>query len=153
MNKSESIEVVNKRYTHPRNIIAAFTEKLAHQTDFQGIGAAFGQDIISIGAEDDPSGTDGEVTEFAVPPEVVQIELGDTIDSFNPGDTIEETLSGSSGVYFTTYDFDFLRGVWFDGVLALYNEHWTLSGTNAIIPNVTLADDTIVIGRYVIGEL
>jgi len=66
------------------------------------------------------------------------------------GTLVEETLSRSGGAFLPTFDVDFYQRVWFDGLLALPIEHWTLSGS-AIIANTPLTAGTEVIGRYFVG--
>lgn len=149
MKKNQTIEIVNRKYTNPRNIIAAFTEKLSQQSVLEGVGGPFGLDIADVtdDADSDDLGT-------SVPSEPVSsAEEEVSIDSIEEGSTFEEELVLSGGLYYTSLPFEFFKNVWFDGLLAIYNEHWTISGTQAIVTNIPLLDGTEVIARYVVGTI
>jgi hypothetical protein len=140
MNKTDNIEVVNGRYIHPRNLIAEVDDKLAHINDFNDISADF-----------DPVGSNTDESDFALPPDLQLVESGTTIDSYDEGTTVEEVLFEQDGVYLTSIGFEFFRYVWFDGLIAFPVQHWTLSGSDGLVPNVSLHSDTKVYGRYVVG--
>lgn len=150
MNKFNIIEVVNRKFTHPRNIISAFTDKLMHQRGFGGPGIASGDDI---GPDFDPSQDGGsEDLEFSVPPEPLTNVDGDwSVDSIETGTIVEEELTVNGASYMTSLPFEFFRAVWYDGLLANYSEHFTLSGSFELIPNTQLLSGTEVIGQYVVG--
>lgn len=146
MNKTNLIEIVNRKYLHPRNIIAAFTEILAHQPTFTGIGFEFGLDVDSPFSFDPGAGSGQDVT-LAMPPQIHAVD-----DGTPTGTTVEEQLTlTATDTYITTEPYVFFRYVWFDGILALSNVHWSASGSNAIITNASLISGTQVIGQYVIG--
>jgi hypothetical protein len=146
MNKLKLVEFVNRRYLHPRNVIAAFTEKLSHQPTFDGVGVEFGLSIASP-TQFDPAGSSGEQAGFAIPPEIIPLDAGPAV-----GDTVEEFLTPfSESVYTTTLPFDFFHYVWFDGLLTFPTIHWTTSGSNAILPNANLLSGTQVLAQYVVG--
>lgn len=147
-NKFDTVEIVNRRYLNPRNVIAALTDKLDHQNDFQGVGLALG---LNITDDLDPTGVDGGDIERAVPPEPILLVGDEVADDIQIGSTVEEMLTESSGAYFTTLPFAFFRGVWFDGLMARATEHWTVSGTDRLTPNSPLLSGTEVYGRYVVG--
>lgn len=77
--------------------------------------------------------------------------LAPTLDEFEECDLIEEQLTEVAGAYFTSLPFNFFRNVWYDGLLANYIEHYTLSGNDRLIPNVELLAGTEVIAQYVVG--
>lgn len=149
MNKIKTIEIVNRKYIDPRNVIWALTEKLTHQSTFEGVGVEFGLDIHSS-TDFDPAGVNGDLS-TSIPAEIHTIDEDTTEDSLVVGMTVEEELTAVDNVYFTSLPSDFFRSVWFDGLLALPGIHWVSSGSSNIIPFGTLISGTQVIAQYVVG--
>jgi len=141
MNKTDVVDVTTRRYVNPQNILSVLTDKLNQQS--------FGP---TDEEEDfDPSGVEGGDIARSVPAETISPEADWTPDSIETGITVEETLTRNANSFFTSQPFLFFRDVWFDGIIAFPQEHWTLSGSDQLIPNVTLISGTEVIGKYVIG--
>lgn len=149
-NKTREVEVVNRRYYHPRNIIFALTEKLTHQKVFEGGGGFLGLGVSDPTGSFDPTGTDGEI-QTSGPPEIIPVDEDTDIEFVQPGMVLEERLGEDVGFFVTTYPVDYFYKVWFDDVLAFPTIHWVVSGSNALIPNDQLISGTIVIGQYVVG--
>lgn len=145
MKKLNFVEIVNRKYLHPRNIIAAFTDKLTHQQGF-GEGLSTNMDIGSSTGFD-PAG-ESDQSGFAIPPVIYNVIDGEGI---GPGITVEEQLTLTDGVYMTSLPFDFMRNVWFDGLLALPTVHWTVSGSDGIVTYIPLISGSQVIAQYVVG--
>lgn len=143
MNRNKTITIVNRGYVHPRSIIGVFDRRLTQLQFDQG---AF-DDVTNPGFDSE------EIGGHAIPPNVTLVSQisGTTTDTVAIGNTVEETLDEQDGMYFTTFPVNFFRKVWYDGIMANYLEQWTLSGTNALVPNYPLIDGTEVIGRYVIA--
>lgn len=139
--------------TSPRQFAHAITRALQKKTQdaFGGVPSTGvnANDLISGFPSNlsDPSGESGDVA-YALPAEVHQADD----DLLREGDTIFEVLTLSSAVYVASHPVDFFREVWFDGLAAERNDHYTLANSGeAIAPIETLASGTSVTAKYVLA--
>ncbi len=101
-------------------------------------------------SNDSSSGTIDSDSERAVPPDIIDVLDVSSIDDIPEGSTFEEILQEVSGSYMTTYPLEFFRDVWYDGLMAVPYEHWTIPDSDTLLPNSALISGTQVEVKYVV---
>jgi hypothetical protein len=73
-----------------------------------------------------------------------------TADSVGSGQTLYERLTLSSGQYCPSLPVDFYRRVWFDGLEAFEDLHFTVDlSTQCVVPNSAIPSTSVVTASYV----
>lgn len=95
----------------------------------------------------DPNEGPGADTDYALPP----ITHFPDDPFLRSGDTIFEVLTLTGSNYRATHPVNFYRDVWFDGLAARLNDHWTMNSSDEVVPVGTVNSGVSVTAKYVLA--